>query len=76
MPGAAANCFALSEICGDVIAAGSFEMQAPSAWRDHFGQPQDDIPPTIAFAPKSGAPFQVMITPMWSADSNTPLPDE
>jgi hypothetical protein len=57
---------------------GTFELRVPAAWKDSVTQPPNGLPPTITFSPKSGAPFQVMVTPIWPArpDAKVLTPDE
>lgn len=57
---------------------GTFQLKVPAAWKDSVTQPPNGLPPTITLSPKSGAPFQVMVTPMWPArpDVKVPTPDE
>ncbi len=57
---------------------GTFELKVPAAWKESVAQPPNGLPPTITFSPKSGAPFQVMVTPIWPArpDVKVPAPDE
>jgi hypothetical protein len=57
---------------------GTFHVKVPEAWQDSVAQPGSELPPTITFAPKSGAPFKILVTPLWPAEANqeTPAADE
>lgn len=57
---------------------GTFELKMPASWKDSVDQPRDGLPPTITFAPKSGADFRVVVTPIWPArpDVKQPTPEE
>lgn len=44
---------------------GSIQLNIPVAWDDDLRQPPDRLPPTIAFKPKSGNKFEILITPIW-----------
>jgi hypothetical protein len=57
---------------------GTFQVKAPESWKDSVAQPGGGLPPTITFAPKAGAPFKILVTPLWSAkpDPKTPTADE
>jgi hypothetical protein len=57
---------------------GTFQVKVPESWRDSVAQPGSGLPPTITFAPKAGAPFKVLVSPLWSAqpDVKTATADE
>jgi hypothetical protein len=57
---------------------GAFQVKVPESWKDSVAQPGDGLPPTITFAPKAGAPFKILVTPLWSAqlDLKRPSADE
>lgn len=57
---------------------GTFQVKVPESWKDSVAQPGGGLPPTITFTPKAGAPFKILVTPLWSAepDSKTPTADE
>jgi hypothetical protein len=44
---------------------GTLEMKAPSSWKDFVRRPPNDLPPTITFGAGAGAPFEVIVTPIW-----------
>ena len=47
---------------------GMLALNVPDAWIDNVSQPPGRLPPTISFGAKDGAPFAVLITPIWPAD--------
>ena len=51
-------------------------MTVPPAWSDQVRQPPDRLPPTIVFAPELGSAFEVMVTPMWPSDKDSPVPSD
>jgi hypothetical protein len=53
---------------------GFFQMKVPTSWKDELRQPRDRLPPTIVLQPASGDRFQVLITPIWLAGKDVPLP--
>jgi hypothetical protein len=54
---------------------GRLEMQIPLKWGESLRRPPENLPPTIEFRLKTGAPFRVLITPMWAASKNISLPE-
>lgn len=57
---------------------GTFQVKVPESWKDSVAQSGGGLPSTITFAPKAGAPFKILVTPLWSArpDLKTPTADE
>jgi len=55
---------------------GAVVMTVPPAWSDQLSQPPDRLPPTIIFSPELGNAFRVMVTPLWPAKKDTPLPSD
>lgn len=56
---------------------GSLELRVPGSWVHEIRQPPNRLPPTIEFRPKSGSPFQLLITTLWQAsDQAQPLSAE
>lgn len=57
---------------------GTFQVKVPESWKDSVAQPDGGLPPTITFTPKAGAPFKILVTPLWSAqpDAKRPTADE
>jgi len=53
---------------------GSFQMNVPASWTDQTSQSAQGMPPTIAFHPREGQPFEVLVTPIWRAGSDVPAP--
>jgi len=56
---------------------GYLVIQVPREWKAGVGQRANHLPPTIAFGPRSGKPFQVLVTPVWPPKGREPQsPDE
>lgn len=53
---------------------GSFQMNVPASWKDSEHRPVPDQPPTLMFDPPSGAPFKVLVTPIWKFRADIELP--
>ena len=53
---------------------GSLQLDVPASWKDDVEQPPNQLPPTIRFEPKSGTPFEVVITPSWPPKKDTSPP--
>ena len=53
---------------------GAFQVKVPESWKDSVAQPGDGLPPTITFAPKAGAPFKILLTPLFSAQLDLKRP--
>jgi hypothetical protein len=51
---------------------GAIALNLPAGWVDQVQQPRPDLPPTIIFQPAAGAPFQVLVTPLWPMRPNIP----
>lgn len=47
---------------------GRLALEVPDNWVDNVNQPPERLPPTLSFKQKSGAAFEVLITPIWPAD--------
>lgn len=52
----------------------SLQLGVPKSWQEEVRRPAPELPPTITFREKEGAAFRVMLTPMWSAREDRPLP--
>ena len=48
---------------------GFLVMNVPAGWKDQLGRRDAKSPPTIAFRPQAGEPFEVRVTPVWPAKS-------
>ena len=48
-------------------------MKVPSGWTDELRQPQGAVPPTIAFRPRDGKGFDVLVTPIWRERADLPV---
>ena len=44
---------------------GELIFSMPKEWISDVNQPPGELPPTISIGPKSGRPFQVLVTPVW-----------
>jgi hypothetical protein len=54
---------------------GSLQLNVSASWNDELRQPPDrGVPPTIAFNQDHGAPFEILITPLWPGKSGSVLP--
>jgi len=53
---------------------GVLRMNVPAAWRDDVRSGSSALPPTIAFRPVSGERFEILVTPFWRAQADSPLP--
>jgi hypothetical protein len=51
---------------------GAVLLSIPSAWREEVSRPNPDGPPTITLSPATSADFQVLITPIWPANTSIP----
>ncbi len=52
---------------------GEMTLQVPANWAVNVQQPKDALPPTITFAPQSGAAFEMLITPVWTFNKHPQL---
>jgi len=59
-----------------VAGHGALLLSLPEGWQSEVQQPADDAPPTIVLTPKTGAPFQVSITPVWSMQGSISTDDQ
>ena len=55
---------------------GDLALSVPDAWIDNLHQPPERLPSTITFKEISGAPFEVLVTPIWAAPGHAPLTPE
>jgi hypothetical protein len=55
---------------------GALTLTVPDGWKDEIRQPPNRLPPTIALTPRSGAPFEVLITVVWPVGPRAGLTDE
>ncbi len=53
---------------------GTFQVKVPASWKDSVAQPGGALPSTITFAPKAGAPFEILVTPLWLAQPDLKMP--
>jgi len=53
---------------------GRIELRVPESWKDDLRQPPNRLPPTIAFSPKSGRPFEVLLTVGWTTTQDRRIP--
>jgi hypothetical protein len=54
---------------------GSLVLNVPGDWKAKVQSPAGDSPQTILIAPKNGAAFQMLLTPIWG-DATRLLPDD
>jgi hypothetical protein len=54
---------------------GTLALNVPSDWKANVKTPAGDSPQTILIAPKNGAGFQMLLTPIWG-DAGRALPDD
>lgn len=54
---------------------GNIQFKVPVLWADDLRQPPNHLPPTIAFKPKSGNRFEILITPIFSTPKGASLPN-
>jgi len=54
---------------------GSLQLQVPSLWKEELEQDRDRLFQTIIFTPTSGAPFGVVLNPLWPTEKDAPKPD-
>jgi hypothetical protein len=52
---------------------GTLKLTAPRDWRDEVHPAQGDTPLTVTFQPAKGAPFEVLVTPIWRANADVPV---
>jgi len=50
---------------------GVVQLDVPEGWVSELDQPPGEVPPTIYLRPKTGKPFEVMITPFWRKGEDT-----
>jgi hypothetical protein len=55
---------------------GAVLMTVPPTWIDQVRQPPDRLPPTIVFHPELGNAFRIMVTPIWPANKDVPVPSD
>jgi hypothetical protein len=53
---------------------GTFQLKVPASWKDSVAQPGSGLPTTITFTPKAGAPFKILVTPIWSTEPGLKTP--
>jgi hypothetical protein len=55
---------------------GTLLLNVPEGWKANFKQPAGGLPPTVGLGPQSGAPFVVLITPVWGTSPGSSVPDD
>ena len=55
---------------------GRIQLNVPESWKDEIQQPANKMPPTITFRQKAGAPFEVVVAPIWPSEKDLPLTEE
>ncbi|HJY75871.1 MAG TPA: hypothetical protein VKE95_04530 [Burkholderiales bacterium] len=74
--GALLLCFAHSSFAQKKYALperGFFQMNVPAGWSDQVREAGSSLPPTLAFRPVHGQPFEVRVTPIWRAGPDAPV---
>ena len=51
---------------------GELQLNVPTSWQDKLRQPPNRLPPTIAFHPSNGTPFEILVTPIWPIGDSSP----
>ena len=74
--GALLLCFAHSSFAAEKKYAlsehGYFQMNVPAGWSDEVREAGASLPPTLAFRPSRGQPFEVLVTPLWREAPDAP----
>ncbi|HEY1287464.1 MAG TPA: hypothetical protein VGF58_04005 [Burkholderiales bacterium] len=74
--GALLLCFAHSSFAAEkkygLSEHGFFQMNVPAGWSDQVREAGPSLPPTLAFRPGRGQPFEVLVTPIWRAGPDAP----
>jgi hypothetical protein len=52
---------------------GTLRLIVPRDWKDELHPQQGTTPLTITFQPAQGAPFEVLVTPIWRANADVPV---
>jgi hypothetical protein len=58
----------------DLPEHGQLQLLVPGSWHTEVRQPSSPLPPTVVLQPKSGAPFQILITVAWPLRPGAQLP--
>ena len=54
---------------------GTLQLNVPSSWKDDLEKDSEQLLASIVFTPTSGAPFGVVLNPIWPAKKDSPRPD-
>lgn len=54
---------------------GSLQLKVPAFWKEQIEQDPNRLFSTIVFTAKSGAPFGVVLMPIWPTEKGAPNPD-
>ena len=54
---------------------GSLQLKVPAVWKEEIAQDRDRLFSTIVLRGKSGAPFDVVLMPIWPTEKGAPNPD-
>ena len=79
-----ALCFAPALLCAQDAAPVTFNLPGhgklllvvPAAWNVEVHPRLHQLAPTMELSQKSGAPFHVVFTPMWTPSTDTPYPND
>jgi hypothetical protein len=55
---------------------GVLTLLVPDGWASQFKQPPNRLPPTIVLKPRSGMPFEVLVTAGWPTGPDNKVPDD
>jgi hypothetical protein len=55
---------------------GALTLLVPDGWVSELKQPPNRLPPTIGLKPRSGTPFEVLVTAAWPMGPTSKIPDE
>jgi hypothetical protein len=54
---------------------GSLQLQVPTGWKEELQQEHEQLLPTLVFTPTAGAPFGIVLTPLWPTEKDAPHPE-
>jgi len=54
---------------------GTLQLSVPTSWRDQIEKDSEQLLASIVFVPTSGAPFGIVLNPIWPAKKDSPRPD-
>ena len=54
---------------------GTLQLKVPTSWREELEKDNEQLLASIIFTPTSGAPFGIVLNPIWPAKKDSPRPD-